>query len=108
MILTRYLFVKQSSPPPPHINSGSGIVRSLILKELIGKYRHHLRKEQELSEMDYAPRTGLFIGSEGRWKMGGHRRGGWGGTYYLCLVPSSKFHLPMLSWTSFQQILQPE
>ena len=35
---------------------------------------------QEPSETDYAPRTGLFLGSEGCWEMGGHRRGGWGET----------------------------
>ena len=44
-------------------------------------------RKQELSETDYAPRTGLFLGSEGRWEMGGHRRGEWGETDYLCLVP---------------------
>ena len=53
-------------------------------------------------------RTGLILGSEGCWEMGGHRRGGWGETDYLCLVPSAKLHLPMLSWTSFQEMLQPE
>ena len=64
--------------------------------------------KQEPSETDYAARTGLFLGSEGRWEMGGHRRGGWGETDYLCLVPSAKLHLPMLSWTSFQEMSQPE
>ena len=60
--------------------------------------------EQEPSETDYAPRTSLFLGSEGR----DHRSGGWGETDYLCLVPFPKLHLPMLSWTSFQEMLQPE
>ena len=40
--------------------------------------------------------------------MGGHRRGRRGETGYLCLVPSAKLYLPMLSWTSFQEMLQPE
>ena len=61
-------------------------------------------RKQEPSETDYAPRTGLFLGSEGRWKMGGHRREEWGETDYLCLVPSARLHLPMLSWTSLQEM----
>ena len=63
---------------------------------------------QEPSETNYAPQTVLFLGSEGHWEMGGHRRGGWGETDYLSFVPSAKLHLPMLSWTSFQEMLQPE
>ena len=56
-----------------------------------------IEKKKEPSETDYVPQTGLFLGSEGRWKMGGHRRGGWGETDYLIFVPSAKLHLPMLS-----------
>ena len=37
---------KTIMPPYFHIDSGSGTVHLLISKELIGKYRHHLRKEQ--------------------------------------------------------------
>ena len=51
-----------------------------------------------MSETDYAPRTGLFLGSEGRWEMGRHRRGGWV-KQIICVW----FHPPMLSWTSFQK-----
>ena len=40
--------------------------------------------------------------------MVGHRRRVWGETGYLFLVPSAKLHLPMLPWTSFQEMLQPE
>ena len=36
--------------------------------------------------------------------MVGHRRGGWGETGYLCLVPSAKLHLPIF----FLRMLQPE
>ena len=54
-----------------------------------------------------SPKRSL-LGSEGHWEMGGDRRGGWGETDYLCLVPSAKLHLPLLSWTSFQEMLQPE
>ena len=61
-------------------------------------------RKQEPSETDYASRTGLFLGSEGRWEMGGHRRGELGETDFLCLVPSARLHLPMLSWTSFQEM----
>ena len=64
--------------------------------------------KQQQSETNYIPRTGLFLGSEDRWELGGHRRGGWGETDYLCFVPSAKHYLPMLSWTSFQEMLQPE
>ena len=39
---------KTVMPPYCHIDTGSGTVHLLILKELIGKYRHHLRKEQGL------------------------------------------------------------
>ena len=35
-------------PPYCHIDTGSGTVHLLISKELIGKYQHHLRKEQGL------------------------------------------------------------
>ena len=41
------------------------------------------RLKQEPSETDYDPRTGLFLGSEGRREMGGHRRGEWGETVYF-------------------------
>ena len=61
-------------------------------------------RKQEPSETDYAPRTGLFLGSEGRWEMSGHSRGEWCETDYLCLVPSARLHWPMLSWTSFQKM----
>ena len=39
---------KTVMPPYCHIDTGSGIVHLLESKELIGKYRHHLRKEQGL------------------------------------------------------------
>ena len=42
---TRCLFVEQSCfPPYCYIDTGSGTVHKLISKELIGKYRCHLRK----------------------------------------------------------------
>ena len=42
-----------------------------------------------MEETDYSPRTGLFLGSEGHWEMGGHRRGGWV-KQTICVW----FHLP--------------
>ena len=55
MIITRCLFVSNRSsnkmsvcktliPPYCHIGKGRGTVRKLISKELIGKYRCHLKK----------------------------------------------------------------
>ena len=49
-----------------------------------------------------------FQESEVCWEKGGHRRGVWSETGYLCLVLSAKLHLPVLPWTSFQEMLQPE
>ena len=46
-------------------------------------YIYVKKQDKEPSETDYAPRTGLFLGSEGRWEMGGHRRDIWGETDYL-------------------------
>ena len=83
------------------------IAWSTVTQRLYSHKSENLFKK-EPSETDYAPRTGVFLGSEGRWEMGGHRRGEWGETHYLCLIPSAKLHLPMLSWTSFQEMLQPE
>ena len=46
--ITRCLFVKTVMLPCCHIDTGSGTVHFLISKELIGKYRRHLGKEQSL------------------------------------------------------------
>ena len=57
---------------------------------------------------DYALRTGLFLG-KCRLLENGFVTGEEGGvkqTTYL--VPSNKLHLPILLWTSFQEMLQPE
>ena len=57
--------------------------------------------------MDYATRTGLFFRKvKAEWLVTVETGGG--ETVYLCLVPSAKLYLPMLPWTSFQEMLQPE
>ena len=46
--LNKMSVCKTVMPPYCHIDTGNGTVHLLISKELIGKYRHHLRKEQGL------------------------------------------------------------
>ena len=54
---------KTVMPPPPHchIDTGSGTVHLLISKELIGKYRRHLRKEQGLKPNQFHKRYCMLL-----------------------------------------------
>ena len=47
---------KTVMPPYCHIDTGSGAVHLLKSKELIGKYRHHLKKEQGLKPNQFHKR----------------------------------------------------
>ena len=44
-----------------HTDTGSGTVHLLISKELIGKYRHHLRKEQGLKPNQFHKRFCMLL-----------------------------------------------
>ena len=41
--------------------TGSGTVHLLISKEMIGKYRHHLRKEQDLKPNQFHKRYRMLL-----------------------------------------------
>ena len=48
-------------PPYCHIDTGSVTVHLLISKELIGKYKYHLRKEQGLTPNQYHKRYCMLL-----------------------------------------------
>ena len=48
-------------PPYCHIDTGSGTVHLLISKELIGKYCHHLMKEQGLKPSQFHKRYCMLL-----------------------------------------------
>ena len=48
-------------PPDCHIDTGSGTVHLLISKELIGKYRRHLRIEQGLKPNQFHKRYCMLL-----------------------------------------------
>ena len=52
---------KTVMPPYCHIDTGSGTVHLLISKELIGKYRRYLRKEQGLKPYQFHKRYRILL-----------------------------------------------
>ena len=52
---------KTVMPPYCHIDTGSETVHLLISKELIGKYRNHLRKEQGLKPNQFHKRYCMLL-----------------------------------------------